>query len=433
MKIKTDSRGQVLAIVIILLLVVTTLVPVMVMYAQREAVWTAKQSANTSAFHLAEAGIEKGYLAISLSTKTWVDLQNGTALTNYQFNTSFSDLNGGTYAISITSGPLTQQATIISVGRDQHRRETRAVRAVYTNSPLGGVAIFAGAGAQIGGGVNVEWGAVVSPGTVDADGRDYPQFWSASQITGFDTNSDPANCDEPNCCQWHSFSPNIPPNPTIDLTFYKSSAAATTGCPGTGADIDGNPLAGSCYYTSGQSWTSETLIGKTIYIEGDLSLNSPGMDIVGNLIVKGNLNLPVGAWGKGTHTMFVPQDAWKQYCQDDAWDHYHDDFDPASPATFPGKNATYLSAANLTASSNKLAVSGMLYVQGNFNNGGGGGGQSDLYGVLYSVGSTTQTAASGVTFYYSANAAKNIQTTKIMLNRESWQDSLYGWPSWNLP
>ena len=132
MKIKTDSRGQVLAIVIILLLVVTTLVPVMVMYAQREAVWTAKQSANTSAFHLAEAGIEKGYLAISLSTKTWVDLQNGTALTNYQFNTAFSDLGGGTYAISITSGPLTQQATIISVGRDQLRRETRAVRVIPT-------------------------------------------------------------------------------------------------------------------------------------------------------------------------------------------------------------------------------------------------------------------------------------------------------------
>ena len=202
------------------------------------------------------------------------------------------------------------------------------------------MAIFAGAGAQISGGVNVEWGAVVSPGTVDADGRAFPQFWSASQITGFDTNSDDPNCDEPNCCQWHSFSPNIPPNPTIDLTFYKSSAAATTGCPGTGADIDGNPLAGSCYYTSGQTWSDETLIGKTIYIEGDLSLNSPGMDIVGNLIVKGNLNLPNGAWGNGTHTMFVPQDAWKQYCND--WAHYQafDAYALANMPTFPERTPT---------------------------------------------------------------------------------------------
>lgn len=71
----------------------------------------------------------------------------------------------------------------------------------------------------------------------------------------------------------------------------------------------------------------------------------------------------------------------------------------------------------------------MLYVGGNFNADGGGGGNSDIYGALYVIGSASQTASSGVTFYYNAAASTGLLTTNVSLSRISWQDTNYGWPS----
>ena len=420
------SRGQVLPAVVGALMILVILVPVMVTFTQNEAKWSQKQASDTIAFHMAEAGTEKAYLYLTQSTSTWNNLMLGNAPTNYKFDRSFTDLTGGTYAISITSGPDSQTATVIAVGRDERNRATRAIKVVYANSLYGATAIYAGRGAQIGGGVNVEWGAVMSPYTIDADSRMHPQFWSASQITTKDTSPNPPNCDGPNCCQWHSYQTNLPPQPTIDFDFYRSSAALHTGCPAGGTP------ANSCYYAGSVVNWNPTLSGKTIFVEGDLTIKSPGMDIDGNMVVMGNLNLPNGVWGRGSRTMSMPTDAWKQYCND--WAFYRATYDTAAPATFPGINTTTYSSPSACSpiggcQSSKIAVSGLLYVGGNFNNGGGGGGNSDIYGVLYAVGSATQTASSGVTFYFNAGAASQVQSTNVTLTRVSWQDVLTGWPS----
>ncbi len=420
-------RGQIMIIAIMCLLVLAIMLPVMVMYTRTESNWSVKDSQSTQAFHLAESGIEKAYLEISLSTQNWITIQNGGALADYHFDKSYTAVGaGGSYAISISSGPGTQQATIISVGRDIRKREVRAIMAVYTNSPLGGIAIYAGKGAQIGNGVSVEWGGVVSPNIIDPGGAAHPQFWSASSIVGFDTNPTPPNCDSPACCQWHSFMANMPPAPTLDLGFYASSAAASN-CSGMGGGTQ-SP-AGSCYFsgsvTTDHTWSGVS--GKTIYVDGDLNVTSSGkLDVVGNLLVTGNVNLPSGAWGQGSHIMNIPSDGWKQYCND--WAFYKSNFDGGAPSSFPGLNASY-APTGLTHSSSKLAVYGLLYVGGNFNNGGGGGGNSDVYGALYSMGSSSETAHSAVTIYFDADAAKNLQTTQIILTRASWQDSNVGWPS----
>ena len=411
-KPKKAAPGQVLVAVIVILVVVATLVPLMVFYTQREALWTAKHAQNTTAFHLAEAGTEKGYLAISQSTQTWRNLQNAIPLSGFQFDTAYSDLPGGTYAVSITSGPGSEQATIVSVGRDSLRRETRALKVVYSNSTLGGIAIYSSGGVQIGGNTVVHWGAVVSPQAINAAGQTFPQFWSSAGITGYDTDANPPNCDSPACCQWHAFATNIPPQPLIDLNFYKSSAQAT----------------GTYYstHTTFSNFTEST--GKTIYIDGNLTVGSPGIDILGSLIVIGNLSTTSGNWGKGTRTPVLPRKAWKQYCND--WSTYRP-FDTTEPASFPGLTSTYQSPQGLTYSptpNGKFAVSGLLYVQGNFSI-GGGGGSSYLHGAAFVLGTSTMTGSSNVTFYYDEQAANGIQTSQIILTRESWQDLLQGWPS----
>lgn len=420
-------RGQILPGAVAMLLILAVMVPAMVMWVQRETLFASKQSMNTVAFHLAEAGAEKAYLYVSLSTITWNAIQAGTAQTDYNFDKKYTDIDGGTYAISITSGPGIQQVTIISVGRDKNNRETRALRIVYSNTILGDTAIYAGQGVRIAGGTNVEWGGVMSPGNIDATGRSHPQFWSASQIIGKDTDANPPNCDCVNppdcgCCQWHAFEKNLPTTPGIDFDFYRTSAAATTGCPAGGSP------AGSCYYPSTStaltSWNNTTS-GKTIFIEGSLTVASPGMYHVGTMIVMGNINLPNGAWGNGNATMKMPDKAWKQYCND--WAAYRV-FDPTAAAAFPGLTSTYTSGA-ITKTSTKLSNNGFLYVGGNFNNGGGGGGNSDIYGVLYAIGTSTLSAASPIDFYYNGTATANIVTTNVSLTRSSWRDEVRGWPA----
>lgn len=336
-KTRTPRRGQVLPIALACLLILTIFVPLMVFFTQRDAIWSVKQAGNTRAFHLAESGAEKAFLYLVQSTTTWTNLMNGTAQTGYVFDTSYADVNGGTYTVSITSGPGTQQATVISVGRDNLRREVRSIKVIYGNSVYGAIAIYAGAGAQIGGGVNVEWGAIMSPYTINANSRDFPQFWTASQIITKDTDPSPPNCDAPNCVQWHSYYPSIPPAPSIDFTMYRASAAAnTTG--GCSANASVATPAGSCYYAGNVTNWNETTTG-TIFVEGDFTVKSPGMYHNGALVVMGNVYLPNGVWGKGTATMTMPADAWKQY--GNSWTHYHNTFDTGSPATFPGLTGTY--------------------------------------------------------------------------------------------
>ncbi len=427
--ISAGRSGQILPGAIAILVILAVMVPAMVLWTQREAVYSMKQSQNTSAFHLAEAGVEKGYLYVSLSTITWNAIQAGTSQANYRFDKAYTDIEGGTYAISITSGPGTQQVTIITVGRDRRNTETRALRVVYTNAILGDTAIYSGGGVQIGGGTNVEWGAVMSPNNIIATGRAHPQYWSASQIIGKDTSANPPNSDG---CQWHSFQANLPTPPDLDFDFYRTSAAATTGCPdhvgAHGALRDGTLSPGSCYYPGAVTNWNDTTASKTIFIEGDLTVKSNGMFHTGTIVVMGNINLPNGVWGTGNVTMSMPNKAWKQYCND--WAAYLN-FDPSppAPANYPGLNSTYTSSSLITKFSSKVAVNGFMYVGGNFNNGGGGGGNSDIYGVLYAIGTSTLSAASPIDFYYNGGATSNIVTTNVSLTRASWQDEVRGWPA----
>lgn len=427
----TTSRGQVLPIALAVLLILTIFVPLMVFYSQRDASWAVKQSENTHAFHLAEAGVEKAFLDISLSTVTWLSLMNGTPPTGYQFDKSYTDINGGTYSVSITSGPSTQEATVISVGRDALKKETRSLKVVYANSLFGNIAVYGGTGVQVSGGVTVEWGAIMSPDSLSPNCPshcDWPQMWSASSITGLDTDPNPPNCDSPNCVQWHSYYPSIPPAPTIDFDYYRSQAKLNVGggCPSGGGAVPD----GSCYYPGNapSSWGNTTT--GVVFTEG--TFDAKKMFHTGTLIVMGNFTMENGNFGKGSPVMTMPTNAWKQYGSpanaSDAWTHYLTfDTCPGVPAAFPGLNNTYTSCV-VTKTGTKTAIDGLLYIGGNFSD-AGGGGNGEIYGDLMVIGDVHLSAASGVTLFYNSGATSSLVTTSISLSRVSWQNASYGWPS----
>src|SRR5579859_1920263 len=103
-----QQKGQVLVAAILLLMVITILIPVMVGYVQNESKWSVKEKENTTAFHLAEGSIDKAYQYVTSSTTTWKSIQNGNIQTGYAFDTAYTDMSGGSYTISISSGPGTQ-------------------------------------------------------------------------------------------------------------------------------------------------------------------------------------------------------------------------------------------------------------------------------------------------------------------------------------
>lgn len=411
------DRGQLMAAVLMLLVIMATLIPIMVMYTMREAKWTVAQSQNTTAFHVAEAASEKAYNALTISTMTWVNLMKGTPPPGYMMDAAYADINGGTYAIGITSGPASQQATVVTVARDSLKKETRAIKVVYVNSPLGNIAILGGNGVTFTGvNMEVEWGAIMSPQSITTGGRLHPQYWSAASID-MDTNgATPPNCDQPNCRQWHSYSQNIPPLPTIDFAFYKSSAQASGAGPGG---------CGNHYQTTDPgNWNCTDTSGKPYYFDSNLTFN--GGHIIGSVIVMGNFDSGNGNLGGGAETVPMPNTAWKQYGND--WAYYLSNYDasPPAPAAFPGLNNTYQS--NRTANISPV-FHGLLYINGNFI-GPNGGGNTDLaYGVVYVKGTVTLNSNSHVKVYYGADAQNALQTTQILLTRTSWQDTIQSWPS----
>ncbi len=407
-----------LVIVLLILVVAITLVPLIVLYTQSESKWSVKQGQTTRAFHLAEAALERGYLEITSSTETWDNVQKGQNIAGYRFDVDYTDLDGGDYAIWIGSGSGTQTALIIGIGRDTNKKEVRTLESLYSKLSFGNVAIQANNGVSItGNNFEVEWGAILTPKSITANGRTYPQFWSATSIDLDSNGSTPPNCDTPNCCQWHSYSTNIPPLPTIDLDFYRSSASAA----GTGP-------CGSYYSSASRSMSScVDLSGNAYYTAGDLTMSNNN-HIIGDLIVTGNLNLPNGNYGNGNETISVPQEAWKQYCQD--WSHYQT-FDGGAASSWPGVTSTYKSASTLTYSGiSKAFLHGLLYVGGDITQ-SGGGGNGDIIGAAIVGGAANLGANSHATIWYNSDVAAAMHTSTLVLGRQTWQE--ISWPSFPFP
>lgn len=405
----SGERGQILVVAILILSVLLIIVPLMVMNSQREAVWSTAQKRTTVAFHLAEAATERGYLYVTQSTTVFQNVQYGSILTGYNFDQAYSDLSEGKYAIKIASGSSIGSVVITGVGKESSGNAIRTVEVTYVNAPFGNVAIWANGGVnESGNNFSVEWGAIMTPKSVQLYGRQHPQIWSAGSIDADTNGATPPNTDLPNGCFWHSYNSSIPPTPTIDFAYYKGLAQ------GTGT-----------YYSGNQSFTLADNSGKTYYIDGNFSEGNNSY-LTGNLIVTGDLTPPNGNWGTGSVTVPMPTVAWKQYCND--WSYYRTTYDASAPASWPGLTNTYTSNPAITVSLTKLAVYGFMYVGGNLN-WGGGGGNADFVGVVYINGQGTLGANSHGTIYYNSTVSSAIHTSNVVLSRQSWKEYVRTWPS----
>ena len=448
------NKGQILVVVLLILSMLLIVVPVMILQNQTESKWSVKGTQSTTAFHVAEAAQEKAYLVVTISTTTWESIQAGTILTNYRFDKKFTDLQGGEYTVWIASTSKKNSVEVISIARDELRKEIRSIRAVYSKNPLGAVAIDAGSGVALtGNNFKVEWGAVVTPKEIDSEGRSHPQFWSAANIDLDGNGAFPPNCDSPDCCQWHSWNGKLPPQPLVDLDYYKTQATGTnTYFPSIsgnycfaslGSDPRGREVmhagfvppawdlgapaqAGSSMGGGGSCDTTNKDTGYVYYVEDSLDIQAPGVYIRGSLVVTGNLNLPNGNFGNTDVTTNLPTDAWRQYCRD--WSYYRTTFDSSAASSWPGLGSEYTSPSTTTYTVAKVFVQGFLYVGGDVT-ASGGGGNGAIIGAVIVKGAVTIGSNSNAGVYYNKDTADAIQTSTLYLGRDSWQEQVKQWPS----
>ena len=435
-----NSRGSMIVGAIAALLIIGLMLPVIVQYVQNEAKWSTKQKQTATAFHLAEAAVDRGLWKITESDQNWEDAVAGTPIASYSNDYTYTDVDGGSYKIQLSSGPLSGQVTIVGKGRDDSTREERAVQAIYTKSLFD-------AGMQVEGGLSykpgleIHWGPVVTYSSINqAPGDYFPRKYSKGQIVGRDTVNDSNNTDDTEYWAFQS----LGDAPSIDLAYYKTQAenssiptsiASPVGkiVKNTGAKnvlAQANPV-GSGFFKASENSNAGLLFKKgtgagpkyyefrnstsVIYIDNDTGgaitsdLQNGGSFLqVEALILAGSshhmdINADIGVMGAT-----IPASAQ---------DHYqHATAVPTWTADFAG-----IGAGNCCYNLSSVAVHGFVYVGGNVAN---AGANTEIVGALDILGTSS---VNTLKIYYDEDVVGNIQVTGGTPARTSWKEVKVAW------
>ncbi len=220
--------GFMLMTVLLVFLFLMIIVPVMVKWVQHDTKMSVKDQKSSLAFGLAEAAVDRGFWKVKSSTATFAQVSGGGTLNGYDFDATYRDITGGSYRISIVAGPGVDQVTILGEGRDTGDKETRAIKAVFTNTSVPGALLARGDMKSTSAQSVVHWGPIMARGditvtTSSVANTHFPRKLAMGTVHPFDKNTNPPNTDS---LEWWS-NYNVPDLPIFDFTTMQASAAAT--------------------------------------------------------------------------------------------------------------------------------------------------------------------------------------------------------------
>lgn len=261
------EKGIVLIVALLALLVSAIFLPALIYVVSNETKWSVKQKKTSIAFHMAEAGLDRGIWKLQESDWHWTVASTGGVIPGYNFDTVYTstgtDGKLGEYKIKLSSYSGGTGVVIQSIGRDKSTDEVRALEAAYSKTQLAASAIARG-GDEVEWNPNLElhWGPFVSYANIENLGNNpgQPQDWYPRKIAkGFienrDTNPDPPNghdfystWPDPATYDYNSYQTNLGNPPVIDLASYKQKAKDTRVSGSLNlANLGQNP-AGSGYF-----------------------------------------------------------------------------------------------------------------------------------------------------------------------------------------
>jgi hypothetical protein len=464
---RRGESGQVLAGVIMLVMLLLIIIPAMVQWVQIESKASVKDQKATLAFNLAEAAVERGYWKVKSSTGACNQAIAGTVIPGYNFDTTYTDVSGGTYRIQISSAG-SNSFTVVGEGRDNQNNVTRAITAVYKNQTVYSPLMSSGSVAW-GKGICPMWGPIMTQGNITLSDDFvanwyFPRKYAQGTVTGTALNPrdlnglTPPNTDN---VEWWSDYQYVPDLPILDFAALKSSATNTGtlniyGCKGTGAAWDGRASCGNITDAAGHahhfsaSYNYPSLGAKAapaansyvwyydndLILGGDTIVNIPngtgtyGIGLHGTLIVRGNLTLDAN--GDYNYSGNVPVNAAAEYTKltkttfdTNATNEYPADIGlnkTKSTWNF-GTDSSCVPATGSCGWRNTVGVRGFTYVGGNLvvtNN-----GFMDFNGAVWVNGGISANGANSTTFcgvYFDDQLT--LPTLNVVLTRTSWNETL---------
>jgi len=412
----TRSKAQIVVIMLIIAMIIGIVIPGLIFLTQHEAKWTVKEIKSTRAFHLAEAGLDRGVYKLN-ETGVWDTAYAGTAISGYNGQTKYSDIEGGYYKIKFSTGSGDYEVTITASGKDSATDECRTIQAIYY-SPPGVTSALIAPTISVTGNCEIHWGPMSSTNNMDLQGsadKLFPRKYARGSITcgtPFDHNY-PYHKDDGNATttsgpiavddeyrEWHA-PYDVSDIPDIETSQYKTDAQ-TGGVYFVGA-----------YNTNNMVNTTYT----TYYIIGSATLKNA--QLVGNFIVEGTLS--IGTSNKGANvTATIPANAWMEY-------------QAGTPDMGPGDDE----------GADTFAANEYPGDAGNQNSGGGTGtyniGKTLFQGFIYTTGSATCTGSPVINgciiiegtvagagtpvIYYNDTIARNVKvSSNPKPTRQSWKE-----------
>ena len=449
---RPSKRGQTLVIALGVMLVLLIMVPVMVTVIMNENRWAVASKKGTTAFYLAEAGIDRGYWKMKESGAYWTEL-NTSHIAGYDFDQAYTDVPStgtaslGTYAVMCSTYSLfgtaltADQRVITASGRDKDGKQIRTIQLIIEKSP-GVSAAMRASGLAFSGGAVIHWGPVQADTTLILSGGACVRYPRKYTKLGIDKSGMAGTCIEdlnpaqpnydtdnpnPHTEFWtYNEPPGVPTAPAINLPYYKnlamySTAAVAAGYPGGGA-----------YYAANQTLNNpKDSLRMVRYGEGNIRLQGQvctwgviismtDVNFAGNQCTVGQAPL-----GRYPHIVFTPSGAWQEYTKVDtaaAGDYPGDTGGPGSA----GLNATYTFGAaadtNIQAQAT-ISHEGFVYSGGPFSAGGG----SLIVGAVLAPNDPGG-GAGGVSIYYQDNLDIKI-TGSADFYRSTWRQTLPYWPA----
>lgn len=472
-----NSKGQLIVIAVIIFMFLVIVIEIITFMLHQESQWTIKEKRSTTAFHLAEAGLDRGYWKLIEKTDNWDKILKGQTIPLYDGTTTFTDIPYGEYKIyinSVTSTGDEELVRILSIGRDKTKNEVRAIEAIYKRIKGLDAAVIVGKGQEWRKGFWVHWAPVISYGNIDLRGDQDDVYWpkrlAKGMINPWDT-TPPTNLYPPgsseaeeNYCGW-AFKEDLGNPPEIDLGYYREKAKKTV-IPypndGAGGEIKSNK---SPWKNASNQWTGYFPDASEVLFKGYQYINSTGVIFIENatknvkLEDKGNRptflrlealvsargNMHIHSNGITNYSVKVPKNAYKQYlagkprnAANDTADHVHPD--TSLPNEYPGDLGLHNSGdgsntitlpsifdtkkyTKKTITATGVAFHGFLYAGAEREH--CGGGKNIIVGCVYSKGGLDMDT---IIIYYDAEVGQSVKIIGNNIRRVSWKEVAVSWP-----
>lgn len=412
-----NERGQAIFAAIALVLVLLIVVPALVSMVVTESRWTVREKQVSSAYYLAEAGIERGFWKLQ-DEPTSFDLLSSATIAGYDFDVAYADVPStsapaGVYTVRLSSYSVFGSSVspqvhrvITASGRDK-AGETATIELLV--QPPGVVrAPFLAQVVGMSGNGRIHWGPVMSLSSMSFVGASvlrWPRKYARGAISAGPNNTDldPAqpnyDTDNPAHSEFWSFNepPGVPDPPTVDIAYYRalaqcSSCAVAAGYPGGGVYFASNTVISN----------QKDLQPRVRFAEGTLKFTGC-VATMGVTISMGYLDLAGGACnvgqipGRYPQTVNIPDSAWMDYRK----------IDTAASGEYPGDlggpgsgglSPTYtFGAGSNTNTQTTLTMShfGFLYALANWRGIGG----TVIVGAVMAP-NDDGTGSGGVRIYY---------------------------------